>query len=128
MKGLEARLRLALEGTETGFWEWDIASDTIEWSENVGPMYGLPRGTQPAGAEAYMERYVDEPGRAELRALVRRAAEEGVPYEHDLRVRLPDGSERWLHSRVRVVTGPDGRPERLVGLLSDVSERRRRED
>ena len=46
MRGLEERLRLALEGTETGFWEWDIASDTVEWSENMGPLYGLPRGTQ----------------------------------------------------------------------------------
>src|SRR3954470_21482855 len=128
MRGLEARLRLALEGTETGFWEWEIASDAVEWSDNVGPMYGLPRGTQPAGFDAYLERCVDAADRAELRTLVRRAAEEGIPYEHDVLVRLPDGAERWLHSRVRVIEGPDGRPERLIGLLTDVTERRRRED
>src|SRR3954447_10289762 len=128
MRGLEERLLLALEGTETGFWEWDIASDAVEWSDNVGPMYGLPRGTQPAGFDAYLERCVDAADRAELRMLVRRAAEEGIPYEHDVRVRLPDGGERWLHSRVRVIEGPDGRPERLIGLLTDVTERRRRED
>jgi PAS domain S-box-containing protein len=128
MKGLEERLRLALEGTETGFWEWEIASDAVEWSENVGPMYGLPRGTQPANAEDYMERCIAPAERAELRALVRRAVEEGIGYEHDVRVALPDGGERFLHSRVRVHTGPDGRPERLIGLLTDVTERRRRED
>src|SRR3954452_7350820 len=128
MKGLEERLRLALEGTETGFWEWEIASDAIEWSDNVGPMYGLPRGTQPAGAEDYLERCIDAAERAELRALVRRAVEEGIGYEHDVRVALPDGGERFLHSRVRVLTGADGRPERLIGLLTDVTERRRRED
>jgi PAS domain S-box-containing protein len=128
MRGLEDRLRLALEGTETGFWEWEIASDAVEWSDNVGPMYGLPRGSQPAGFGAYIERCVDAAERAELRMLVRRAAEEGIPYEHDVRVRLPDGGERWLHSRVRVLEGPDGRPERLIGLLTDVTERRRRED
>src|SRR3954469_844763 len=128
MRGLEDRLRLALEGTETGFWEWEIASDAVEWSDNVGPMYGLPRGSQPAGVGAYIERCVDAAERAELRMLVRRAAEEGIPYEHDVRVRLPDGGERWLHSRVRVIEGPDGRPERLIGLLTDVTERRRRED
>src|SRR3954469_9773375 len=128
MKGLEERLRLALEDTETGFWEWEIASDAVEWSDNVGPMYGLPRGTQPEGLDDYMDRCLDATDRAELRELVRAAVERGEPYEHDVRVRLPDGGERWLHSRVRVLKGPDGRTERLIGLLTDVSERRRRED
>jgi PAS domain S-box-containing protein len=128
MRGLEERLRLALEGTETGFWEWDIASDTVEWSENMGPMYGLPRGAQPTGSAGYLDELVDESQRAEVRARVRAAIEEGRGYEHDLRIVLPDGGERWLHSRARVVPGADGRPERIVGLLTDVTERRRRED
>ena len=50
LRGLEERLRLALEGTETGFWEWDVATDTVEWSYNMGPLYGLPRGTQPTAS------------------------------------------------------------------------------
>src|SRR4051812_25631502 len=128
MRGLEERLRLALEGTETGFWEWDIASDTVEWSENMGPMYGLPRGAQPTGSAGYLDELVDESQRAEVRARVREALEEGRGYEHDLRIVLPDGGERWLHSRARVLPGADGRPERIVGLLTDVTERRRRED
>jgi PAS domain S-box-containing protein len=128
MRGLEERLRLALEGTDTGFWEWDIASDTVEWSENMGPMYGLPRGAQPTGSAGYLDELVDESQRAEVRARVRAAIEEGRGYEHDLRIVLPDGGERWLHSRARVVPGADGRPERIVGLLTDVTERRRRED
>src|SRR4051794_24786515 len=128
MRGLEERLRLALEGTETGFWEWDIASDTVEWSENMGPMYGLPRGTQPSGHAEYIERHVDAGQRAEVEAHLRAALERGEGYEHDLRVVLPDGGERWLHSRARVLSGPDGRPERIVGLLTDVTDRRRRED
>jgi serine phosphatase RsbU (regulator of sigma subunit) len=128
MRGLDDRLRLALEGTETGFWEWEIATDVIEWSDNVGPMYGLERGIQPAGIDGYLERCVHPDDRAKLRALVGAAVEHGTPYEHDLRVTLPSGGERYLHSRVHVVKGADGRTERLIGLLTDVTERRRRED
>ena len=128
MRGLEERLRLALEGTETGFWEWDIASDTVEWSDNMGPLYGLPRGAQPVGHAAFVDGLVHESQRAEVRRLIRGAVERGEGYEHDLRVVLPDGGERWLHSRVRVLCGADGRPERLIGLLTDVTERHRRED
>jgi PAS domain S-box-containing protein len=128
MRGLEERLRLALEGTETGFWEWDIATDTIEWSENMGPLYGLPRGTQPAGVEDFLERIVHPADRAALGALIERAVAEGTSYEFDLRVTIPDRGERWLHARARALQGPDGRTERVTGLLSDVTERRRREE
>ena len=58
MRGLEERLRLALEGTETGYWEWFVDTDAIEWSDNMGPLYGLPRGNQPAGVEEFLDRIV----------------------------------------------------------------------
>ena len=128
MRGLEERLRLALEGTETGFWEWDVDTDHIEWSDNMGPLYGLPRGTQPAGVNDFLERIVHPDDRESLGRLIEDAVRDGTAYEFDLRVVLPDRGERWLHTRARAVRGPDGRTERITGLLSDVTERRRREE
>src|SRR3954449_4144188 len=128
MRGLEERLRLALEGTETGFWEWFVATDTIEWSDNMGPLYGLPRGTQPAGLQDFLDRIVHPEDRDVLAGMVKAALTDGTPYEYDLRVTHPDRGERWLHTRARTVRGADGRIERVTGLLSDVTERRYRED
>ena len=128
MRGLEERLRLALEGTETGFWEWDVATDRIEWSDNMGPLYGLPRGTQPEGVNDFLERIVHPEDREALGRLIEDAVRNGTAYEFDLRVVLPDRGERWLHTRARAVRGPDGRTERITGLLSDVTERRHREE
>src|SRR3954452_25621529 len=99
MRGLEERLRLALGGTETGFWEWHIPTDTIEWSENMGPLYGLARGTQPAGVQDFLDRVVHPEDRAALGTMIERAVREGTAYELDLRVSHPDRGERWLHSR-----------------------------
>lgn len=128
MRGLEERLRLALEGTETGFWEWHVDTDVVEWSDNMGPMYGLPRGTQPGGYADFLERILHPDDREPMRANVQAALEHGTPYEIDVRVVLPDRGLRWLHARARAVRTPDGRTERITGLLSDVTERRRRED
>ena len=36
--------------------------------------------------------------------------------------------ERWLHARAQVITDTDGHAERIIGLLSDVTERRYREE
>src|SRR4051812_35095035 len=101
MRGLEERLRLALEGSETGFWEWHIASDTIEWSETMGPLYGLPRGTQPDGVQDFLERVVHPDDRATLAELIERAVRDGTDYSLDLRVSHPERGERWLHTRAR---------------------------
>jgi PAS domain S-box-containing protein len=128
MRGLEERLRLALEGTETGFWEWFVDTDVVEWSDNMGPMYGLPRGTQPAGVNDFVDHIVHPEDREAMRGLVAGALEHGTPYEMDLRVVLPDKGLRWLHARARAVRGDDGRIERITGLLSDVTERRQREE
>src|SRR3954453_23864804 len=128
MRGLEERLRLALKGSETGFWEWYVATDTIEWSDNMGPLYGLPRGTQPGGVGDFLERIVHPQDRTELAALIETSVRDGTAYEFDLRVTLPDRGERWLHTRARAIRNPARPPERITGLLGDVTDRRHRED
>src|SRR3954470_4736877 len=128
MRGLEERLRLALEGTETGFWEWYVATDALEWSDNMGPLYGLPRGTQPAGVQDFLERIVHPGDREALSKLIEDAVAHGTAYEFDLRVTLPERGERWLHTRARAIRGADGKTERITGLLSDVTDRRHREE
>jgi PAS domain S-box-containing protein len=127
MRGLEERLRLALEGTETGYWEWFVDTDVIEWSDNMGPLYGLPRGYQPAGVEEFVGRILEPEDREQMGRHVQAALEHGTPYEMDIRVLLPDKGLRWLHARARAVR-TDGRTERITGLLSDVTERRQREE
>lgn len=127
IRGLEERLRLALEGTETGFWEWNVATDVVQWSDNMGPLYGLPRGTQPSGVADFLDRIVHPQDRERIAAIIERAVRECSSYEFDLRVDHPEG-ERWLHTRARVLTGPDGQAERVIGLLSDVTDRHHRED
>ena len=62
-----------------------------------------------------------------MRRHVQAALEHGTAYEMDIRVVLPDKGLRWLHARARAVR-VDGRTERITGLLSDVTERRQREE
>ena len=99
LRGLEERLRLALEGTETGFWEWDVATDTVDWSDNMGPLYGLPRGTQPHGVADFLDRIVHPEDRERIAGIIETALRDVTGYEFDLRVALPDRGERWLHTR-----------------------------
>jgi PAS domain S-box-containing protein len=122
----EQRLRLALEGTRTGTWDWDVAADRIAWSAAVHLLHGLEPDATPPTYEEYLQ-LIHPDDRSALDALVRAAAERGEDYELEFRVVWPDGTVRWLETRAHTITDADGRVTELVGLTSDITERRERE-
>ena len=60
--------------------------------------------------------------------LCRTATEEGRDHEFEYRVIAADGRTIWLHDKVYVVRDKEGRPQRLRGLMVDITERKRAED
>jgi len=123
----EHRMRLAMAGTGTGFWEWEIATDRVRWSDALGPMHGLAPGQAPAGYAAFLE-LVHPADRAGLEADITAAVESCGDFVHEFRVVHHEGHERWLAARGHVLVDDAGRASVLVGLIAEVTERRRRED
>jgi PAS domain S-box-containing protein len=123
----EQRMRLAMEGTGTGFWEWDIATDRIRWSDSLGPLHGLARGETPAGYAAFLD-LVHPEDRAGLEEDIAAAVRSGGDHSREFRVLQRDGTDRWMASRGHVMVDDSGRPAVAIGLMADVTERRRRED
>ncbi|PPQ28111.1 hypothetical protein CCR94_18605 [Rhodoblastus sphagnicola] len=124
----EARMRLALEATESGIWEWTLATGRNVWSDNLWRLFGLDATGQEASYELW-RRSVHPDDRARVTQLIVAEASAGHDFELSWRVNLPTGApERWLLSRGHPVMGVDGKPERYIGIVIDVSERKRAED
>jgi two-component system CheB/CheR fusion protein len=49
----------------------------------------------------------------------------GPPFRIEKRYLRPDGSEVWVDNSVSAIIGSDGKPERVLAVLQDISERRR---
>lgn len=113
----------ALEGTGVGAWVWDVNSNTIRWSQNTGPLYGLERGFEPDSYEAFLS-LVHPDDRRMVAGAVQAALEDAVDYEIDIRVPWPDGSLHWLNARGHAVVD-GGRTVRIVGVVSDATEKKR---
>lgn len=118
------RLDTLLDATQTGEWEWDFETDAITWSRTLGPMYGKERGWAPASYDEYRSLIHAEDLPA-LDEAARQARADGVGFEREFRVVLPDRSVRWLWTRAEVVRGERAR---LIGVTRDVTDRRRRDD
>lgn len=119
-------VELVLEASAMGTWEWDVRTGTIRWSPAVEALFGLEPGEFEGTLEAH-QRFVDPRDLASLRDATRTALADGGPFRVRYRVRLANGSQRWLESRGAVSRAADGTVRRVVGVCSDVTQEVRRE-
>ncbi|MFN8123963.1 MAG: SpoIIE family protein phosphatase [Thermoleophilia bacterium] len=121
-----AILHLALAATRTGFWQFDAATGAVSWSDEVGPVFGLPRGSSPPALEDALG-MVHPDDRPHIREAIATALREKRPYETTYRVPQPDGTERWTLTQGYPVLGPDGGVTGINGLIRDVTDQKRAE-
>jgi len=121
LREAEARLRLALEASNAGMWEWDIRTGKNVWSDGLWKLYGVDRERQAASYETWRESVLPE-DRERTEEAVTRAAAEGTGFEIEYRVGGRGAPVRWLLARGRPVHGVDGAVERYSGIVVDVTE------
>lgn len=126
LEKLTTRLQLALEATDTGFWEWDLETDTIFWDEACETLFGYAPGTFPGTRTAFADRVHPE-DLSTIEQQMERAVDTGERYQADFRVQLPDGSERWIQSRGVVDYDETDTPRRMLGIQTDITARKKRE-
>jgi hypothetical protein len=111
------------ELTKTGGWAHDVASATVSWTDEVYRIHDVsPHEYDPNSAERDIEFYAPE-DRATIDEAFRRAVEEGLPYDLELRLVTAKGREIW----VRTAGQPqlqDGRVVRVYGHIQDITERK----
>jgi PAS domain S-box-containing protein len=121
----EERLALALEGTRDGLWDWNVAKGSLYVSPSWWMMLGgRPKGDAVTVAEWEAMTHPDDlPGMKA--ATHQHFSGESQYFEREVRVRA--GHEyRWLLVRARVVERDAiGRPLRMVGINTDITERKR---
>ncbi len=123
----EERLSLALSASKLGTWDWDVATDRVEWSAGVEPLFGLLPGTFERNFTSYMDLILPDDQsrvRAAIDAVLSGDAEDYV-IEH--RVTWRDGSTHFLEGKGRMYRGPGGAPKRMTGTVADITERKRAE-
>ncbi|MEP7059109.1 MAG: SpoIIE family protein phosphatase [Actinomycetota bacterium] len=123
----DARVRLALEASGLGTWEWDAATGEVVWDRALERIYGLNEGTFPRTYEAYLA--LLHPADREMVATTSTASlEAGGDHKVEHRVIWPDGSIHWVEGWGRVLRAPDGAPRGLMGVSGDITERKLHEE
>ncbi len=131
LRDSEERLRLALEASRTGTWNWDLKSNKMTWHRPYDEKAQAPFGPKPGvfgGAfEDFME-LIDPQDRLTLTGAMKQALEQKTAFSSEFRVIWPDGSVHYLAGRGKGFYDEAGKPLRLTGVLQDISERKMAEE
>jgi signal transduction histidine kinase/CheY-like chemotaxis protein len=125
-RATEERLKRALRVANIGSWEWDVAADTIVWTDELYEMFDVDRETFEASYGAYLG-LVHPEDRARVDGIVQASFATGEPFVFDHRVPRRDGDVRTLHSWGEVQRDADARTVKMVGTCQDVTDVRRTE-
>ncbi len=119
----QERFLLAQQAGKMGVWERDLETDEVTWSENVEALFGLQQGTFGGSYQAYLDAILPE-DREHIEAEIKRGIAEGTGFCTEYRVVLPDGSVRWMQDAAYIFGAEGGEPGRLVGTVSDITDRK----
>jgi len=123
----EERLRLALESTGLGFWEYDVITQKTIRSARHDAIFGYPEPVNDWSYEQFKS-HIPEPDRQLIEAGFRAALERGEDWDVECRMIRADGSQGWLNVRARPKSSSDGNNIRLLGTVADITERKRSEE
>ncbi|AQZ31883.1 diguanylate cyclase [Pseudomonas sp. LPH1] len=126
LAGNEERLRLALDATRDGLWDWDVSRRRVFFSEGYARLLGLTPQTLGDTREDWAARLHPDDMERALHALNAELSEQH--YENIYRLRHADGSYRWIHSRGRLLRDENGQPQRFIGIASDITQQRATDD
>jgi diguanylate cyclase (GGDEF)-like protein/PAS domain S-box-containing protein len=116
----EAQLAEAQQLAALGSWEWDMASNEVNWSPELYRIFGLDPDRSPASYARYIDA-VHSADRPSVEMAIRSTVTSGTPMDYECRIVRPDGAERVIHARGRSVAGASGEPVRIVGTVLDVT-------
>ena len=124
----EERLKITLEATQIGIWEWDPKNDL--WY--ASPAYYTMLGYEPVAGyddrEIWIERLHPDDKDFVNKTVLRVLNGENTRYEYEARMKNSKGEYQWIEVIGHAIEiDSDKKPIRLIGIRKDITERKNAE-
>jgi len=123
----EANLREAQSIARLGRWELDLINDRLEWSDTIFEIFEIDPRKFGASYEAFLAAIHPDDREAVDRAYTE-SFQNRTPYEISHRLLMKDGRIKWVNEICRTDYDSSGKAVRSVGVVQDITERKRTEE
>jgi PAS domain S-box-containing protein len=122
----EENLRLALEASGQGIWDWNLLTGELTWSDKCRAIFGLK--ADAVITYDIFQQLVHPDDRERINQAVSQALERREDYDVEMRILWSDGTLRWVASKGRGLYNGENKPLRMIGVTRDITERRQLEN
>jgi diguanylate cyclase (GGDEF)-like protein/PAS domain S-box-containing protein len=129
LRDSEQRWQFALEGARDGVWDWNLITNEVYFSRQWKQMLGYAEHEIASALEEWDKR-VHPDDKARAYADIEKHLKGETPYyQNEHRLLCKDGTYKWILDRGMIVArDPSGKPTRLIGTHTDMTERKQAED
>ena len=123
-KQSEERYQLAIQGSNDGIWDWNIAENDLYLSPRLLSMmgYGKALDHKLENADKLFMKYIHPDDEVKARHALQEHFKNDTPLDFDFRMQIANGNYRYFRIRGIAQKGANGRGIRMAGSLSDISE------
>ena len=126
LRASEERFRLAAQAGEMFAYEWDVATDVIVRSAESTQILGIDAATPITGQQILAKVHPDD--RERLTAAVAKLSPQNPSIQIRYRMVRPGGTVTWVEKNSRAYFDDKGRMLRIIGMIADITDRKRAED
>ncbi|HKQ88702.1 MAG TPA: EAL domain-containing protein [Candidatus Acidoferrales bacterium] len=122
LKESEERYALAARGANDGLWDWNLATNVIYFSDRWKAMIGYAEDEMGDKPEEWFDRVHTDDRQRMLDEMASHQKGQTPHFESVHRIRHKDGTFRWMLSRGLAVRDRSGKPVRMAGSQTDITE------
>ncbi|MEH1959657.1 MAG: PAS domain S-box protein [Nostoc sp.] len=114
----EERLRLTLEVSQMGLWDWNILTNKVIWSENYDVLFGVLPGSFDSPYEVF-HKCVHPEDRQSVMQGITQALGQKTDYNDEFRIVRLDQSVHWISAKGKFIYDDQGQAVRMIGVCME---------
>ncbi|WOD40363.1 PAS domain S-box protein [Nodosilinea sp. E11] len=119
----QEQLQIALKFGRIGLWNWDACANQLTWNDIAYQLIGLEPRAEPLTHDRWFQT-IHPDDRAAVQQEIDQAIGAGRTFQHEYRVLLPDGTQRWIADSGQGIYSADGELLRMAGAAYDITPRK----
>ncbi|MEH1852346.1 MAG: PAS domain S-box protein [Nostoc sp.] len=116
----EERLRLVLDVSEMGLWDWNVVTNQVIWSENYEMLFGLIPSSFDGPYETFQKCVYPEDKQSVMQAIAH-ALTHKTDYNDEFRIVRSDQSVHWISAKGKFIYDDGGQAVRMIGVCMETT-------